>query len=95
MPAARKKSMRKVTRRVTATKAKAQTISATTRSRLSKAAKGLERAAAKYAKIASNAGLAAGKAVKKASHSRTAKIMAVAAVAAAGFVLGKKGRRRR
>jgi hypothetical protein len=91
MPAARKKPIRKISRKIISPK---PIITATTRSRLAKAAKALERAAAKYAKIASNAGLAAGKAVKKASHTRTAKIMAVAAVAAAGFVLGKKARRR-
>ena len=83
-----RKSVTRKTRRTADRVAKAVNSPAN-RAKLSRAAKALEKAAATYAKRASEAGVAAGKSIKRLSKTRTGKILAAAALAAAGFAARK------
>lgn len=85
MAITRKSVTRKNVRRTADRVAKAVNSPAN-RAKLSRAAKALEKAAATYAKRAGEAGVAAGKSIKRMSKTRTGKILAAAALAAAGYV---------
>ncbi len=88
-----KKTIRTVRKSMPSRKAM---VSATrqTGARLKKAAISLEKAAANYARQAKAAGVTAGKTAKKVSKTRSAQVLAAAALAAAGYVAVRKARKR-
>ena len=82
----RKRTIRKLVREATSRTSK---VTPAARAKLRTAAKTLEKAAATYAKRASEAGVAAGKTVKRMTRTRKGKILAAAALAAAGYAASR------
>jgi hypothetical protein len=86
---------RNMTRTVTRSiSRKTRSAKAVGKATLNKAAKTLERAATNYARLAGKAGVAAKKTAKKLSRSKTAKTLAAAALAVAGYAAVRAARKR-